>query len=689
MVEPYETDDDNRRNDNEETNDDQSDDHNKKENQNKIRLYRIAKQIHEKEDMFVDQYHTPYAFVKINDHMEVLDVYSLRFQHWVYRKLIWYDNGGRAILPEPADVTRILDYLKAHAEFDVVQKVLHLRVAAGDDTDIYYDLTSQLWEAIKVTPQGWLVEKTPTMMFRRYKNQTAQVYPSREYPDDIFDRFINLINVKNEDSKLLLKCYIVALLIPDIPKAILMLHGEPNSAKTTLLELIKMLIDPCSTRTLTFRQENDELAQLFSHNYLPYFDNLSYISDWMSDAFCRAATGDSFSKRKLYTDNDDIFYTFMRCIGFSGVNLAATKSDLLDRGLIIELERISSDSQRQIKKIWKDFDEMKPQLLGYIFDILAKVLNMRQASHIDVKGLPRLADWAEACELISRCMGYEDNQFIEAFRRNVKLQNEAAIEDSAIAQMIIRFMEERSRWEGTPTELLVMFEEIAPSLSINTKNHKIFPSKPNVLTRRLKYIISNLKEFDIIVRPGDNSTTKNRTLCIEKKKVVVQSSIPPIHRYDTQNDAQVSSDISIDRVDGIDTSIDTPQIPIPENLQIHAQNGSGIDGIDSIDILQDNNIQIEPIQSIEEFFYDGPDLPYKPLPPHTLDQSPCRPIIYKKEQFYSCKLHPNEANSIYLDAIEQHCKYKDSEVHKSEILKLLPKEESNVKPEDFDNRLER
>jgi hypothetical protein len=180
----------------------------------------------------------------------------------------------------------------------------------------------------------------------------------------------------------------------------------------------------------------------------------------MSDAFCRAVTGDSFSKRKLYTDNDDIFYTFMRCIGFSGVNLAASKSDLLDRGLIIELERISSDRQRQIKKIWKDFDEIKPQLLGYIFDILAKVLSMRQTSHIEVKDLPRLADWAEICELISRCLGYKDNQFIEAFGRNVKLQNEAAIEDSAIAQTIISFMEDKETWQGTPTQLLGLLGEI-------------------------------------------------------------------------------------------------------------------------------------------------------------------------------------------------------------------------------------
>jgi len=604
MVEPYETDDDNnsRPDDDKEeeaTNYDTAGNNIKNENQkNKIRLYRLAEQIHQKEDIFVDQYHTPYACVKVNDHTEVLDVYSLRFQHWVYRRLIWYENG-RAILPEPTDVTRVLDYLKAHAEFDAVQKLLHLRVAGDNNTNnIYYDLTNPLWETIKVTPQGWLIEKTPTIMFRRYKNQTPQIYPCTESPDDIFDRFINLINVKTEDSKLLLKCYIVALLVPDIPKAILMLHGEPNSAKTTLLELIKMLIDPCSTRTLTCRNESDELAQLFSHNYLPYFDNLSYISDWMSDAFCRAVTGDSFSKRKLYTDNEDIFYTFMRCIGFSGVNPAASKSDLLDRGLIIELERIPPDKQRQVKKIWKDFDEIKPQLLGYIFDILGKVLSMRQTSYIEVKGLPRLADWAETCELISRCMGYKDNQFIEAFSRNVKLQNEAAIEDSAIAQTIISFMEGKETWQGTSTELLRLLEEIAPTLSINTKSHKIWPSKPNVLTRRLKYIISNLKEFGINIRPGDNSTTKNRTLCIEKK-VVVQSSILPIHRYDMQNHAEIPSDISANMDNGIDMSIDTSGLLIPENGQNRAQN---VSGIDSSDILPKSILDGNPnVQgSIEE-----------------------------------------------------------------------------------------
>ena len=50
-----------------------------------------------------------------------------------------------------------------------------------------------------------------------------------------------------------------------------------------------------------------------------------------------------------------------------------------------------------------------------------------------------------------------------------------------------------------------------------------------------------------------------------------------------QNHAQISNDV------GIDVNIDTSQISIPQNPEIHAQNGSGIDSIDSIDILQDNN----------------------------------------------------------------------------------------------------
>ena len=86
--------------------------------------------------------------------------------------------------------------------------------------------------------------------------------------------------------------------------------------------------------------------------------------------------------------------------------------------------------------------------------------------------------------------------------------------------------------------------------------------------------------------------------------------------------------------------------------------------------------KINPMVSVEEFFYDDPSISWKPLPEHDLKQSPYYPIIdicryhNYKIPFYCCKLHPDIENA-YLGSIEHHCKYKEPNVHKSEILRLL------------------
>jgi hypothetical protein len=84
-----------------------------------------------------------------------------------------------------------------------------------------------------------------------------------------------------------------------------------------------------------------------------------------------------------------------------------------------------------------------------------------------------------------------------------------------------------------------------------------------------------------------------------------------------------------------------------------------------------NNLYDEWRQIVQYFFYDDPDSSYQPLPPHSLEQSPCNPvIIVKGEGMYLCKLHPH-VESTHLETIEHHCKYKDPELHKAEILRLL------------------
>ena len=332
-------------------------------------------------DLFVDQFNKPYIAIKIKGHVENLALDSQRFKNWLFK--FFYENTGELSTEQVENAIKIL---KSEAEFNEIRKKLELRVTKSttDDNDFtfYYDLTNSNWSAVKITPLGWTIEINPPILFRRYANQLPQVNPILpsspsfltidDKDDTILDKFIDLLNVKDNDNKLLLKCYIISLFIPEIAKPILMLHGEQGSAKSTFQELIKMLVDPSIVRTLTFPRDINELIQQLSHNYIAYYDNISTIKEWISDVLCRSATGSGLSKRQLYTDDDDIIYIFKRCIGFNGINLAATKADLLDRGIIIQLERIRKEKRRKLQDIWKDFEILRPKLLAYIFDISSK-----------------------------------------------------------------------------------------------------------------------------------------------------------------------------------------------------------------------------------------------------------------------------------------------------------------------------
>jgi hypothetical protein len=91
---------------------------------------------------------------------------------------------------------------------------------------------------------------------------------------------------------------------------------------------------------------------------------------------------------------------------------------------------------------------------------------------------------------------------------------------------------------------------------------------------------------------------------------------------------------------------------------------------------QEGNEKPSPIVSVDVFF--DPSIAYQLLPPHTVEQSPCYPIIIVKDDgvIYYCKLHEQEDGYGYtnLDAVERHCKTEDPELHKAEILRLLDEE---------------
>jgi hypothetical protein len=126
--------------------------------------------------------------------------------------------------------------------------------------------------------------------------------------------------------------------------------------------------------------------------------------------------------------------------------------------LMLHLKRISKDKRRKLTHLWKQYERIKPQVLGFIFDTLVQVLkNMNQ---VQLKELPRMADSAEIGEVISRCLGYPDNAFLDAYYKNIGLQTEQAIEASSVAIAVREFMNSKKSWRGTATELLTSWKRL-------------------------------------------------------------------------------------------------------------------------------------------------------------------------------------------------------------------------------------
>lgn len=354
---------------------------------------------------------------------------------------------------------------------------------------------------MRITSQGWQVVEEPPILFRHYSHQSPQVEPQEGNLDDIFE----VLNVTNPQSRLLIKIYLVAALLADIPLPVLVLFGEQGTAKSFFSKLMKLLLDPSILLTLSHPDSYREFVQLAAHHRAVFLDNLTSLPQWLSDALCRLCTGDGFSKRELYSDDDDIIYTIRGLGGINGINNVATRPDLLDRALIILMEAISEACRLPEKVLLERFEKIRPGILGAMFTTLSRSMGLRDG--ITLERSPRLSDFAHWGAAISVAMGYEVSDFLDAYGVNVELQNQSALEESPVAQVLMSLIPQGSKWEGSPTELLVALTERAERVGINTKD-KSWPKSANILTRRLKEVAPNLRRIGIEISDERTNTTR-------------------------------------------------------------------------------------------------------------------------------------------------------------------------------------
>lgn len=167
---------------------------------------------------------------------------------------------------------------------------------------IWLDLADSSGSAVRIDKDGWTVQRAPAL-FHRFSHQLPLPMPLQ---GGDLRGLLPYLNLRSEADQVLFLASMVVALLPNIPQPILILHGPQGAAKTTAARMRRALIDPSLVKTVLVRRDLAELVQALDHHYMPILDNLTNLAPWQEEVLCQAATGAAFTKRRLFTDGDDV-----------------------------------------------------------------------------------------------------------------------------------------------------------------------------------------------------------------------------------------------------------------------------------------------------------------------------------------------------------------------------------------------
>jgi hypothetical protein len=351
--------------------------------------------------------------------------------------------------------------LRAYLDDDPPEPV-HLRIARHGN-GVVLDLGTADGACVIVTAKGWTTESVSPVVFRR---GAGLPLPEPQHGEDGLARLHSLVNASEKQFRLGV-AWLVACLIPDIPHPILTPRGEQGSAKTSLARIFQGVIDPSGAKPGSLSRDEQDFAVRMNAAYVQAFDNASAIPPWLSDALCRASTGDSFIARTLYANRDVTILQYLRPVILTTIDAGQLNGDLVERSLPIDLDRITPEKRKTERSAIGDdvdkkpglydlLDKHRPVILGAILDLLASVFQQIPAVTLD--RLPRMADFGKVLAALDKAQGWKT---FSLYSDLVDSETGALIEGNPFAARLVEFMSKRQEWTGTAT---VLREELTAML---------------------------------------------------------------------------------------------------------------------------------------------------------------------------------------------------------------------------------
>ena len=441
--------------------------------------------------LFHDSENEAYARIPVSGHFETWRLSSKSFKFWLLSKF-WTITRSAANSQAVQDAIGVL---RGQALFEGKQHATAVRVSGNDDC-IWLDLANDKWQAVRIDAEGWRVVNKPDVSFIRPRGVLP--LPNPETGGSL-DELRDLVNVPDDNDWILILAWLVASFRPSGPYPVLSINGEQGSAKSTLCRMLRAMVDPNVAALRSGPRDERDLVIAGSNGHIVALENLSKVPDWLSDALCRLSTGGGFGTRELFSDNEEKLFNGQRPVMLNGITELCTRSDLLDRAIVISLPAIGEQKRTAESDLWTAFESIRGRTLGALLDAVSQACSA--CADVRLDSLPRMADFATWVVASEPALPCDAGDFLRAYSRNRSSANETAIEGSVLSGPLSVFMESRDEWQGTASALRDELETIAGERVVKDKDSD-WPKKPHLLSGELKRIAPNLRRTGIDVQFG-------------------------------------------------------------------------------------------------------------------------------------------------------------------------------------------
>lgn len=452
--------------------------------------------------LFVTPSGVPFAEIFQGERNEVHPIASEEVKHFINHA---YMKKDQPIL-RGVDVERIKDELSAQAFYSKNTQDISVRIAKVDK-GIEIDLNDSKGQCVSVDASDWAIKPTSSL-FSRPISMKEMTTPQK---GGHFDLFKKHFKTRTDEDLTLIIGFMLACLCPTGPYPILVIQGEQGTAKSTTCAMIKRLVDPSQGDGRGISRSEQDLFIAAENNHLLAFDNVSNIRNELSDALCRFSTGGTFTTRALYSNKTESMTSICKPVMLNGITNFIQRHDLASRSIIIQLDVISQEERKTQQDVWASFETDLPFMLGVLMNGVSSAL--RNLEHINLKSLPRMADFAKWGTAAEEGIGWESGQFLSAFTDNQSETVQELLGNDPLAIGIQEFMNKRDAmtWEGTATSLLNELEYHKP----DHEQSRLWPNSASQFSRTLKRLAPSLRQSGINVVEGGR-TGSQRVLILQK-----------------------------------------------------------------------------------------------------------------------------------------------------------------------------